>query len=306
MQNDKRQRVWTAALVAGLCGSIGATGYGLYQQEALAGHPADAAAVQPISALRPALPAKPTLTSAQAWAMVGPEVQMSPWLSRADETSAWIDGAGQDAQDAAAVVAGHLRELSVLMNEQWAGRQVTRGLKAAADGTAALSPEPSLRALALGVSYAVDHADEWAVMLANRTEELSRWVESFTEPYERYARAYAALTEQPSAERVVEWVAASQALLPHLAQAERVCAALEAQLAGVSECLHSVHGALAGADHWSVDWLASRIDGQLIVPSVEKLDRLNTQVGAIKARAMYDHALIASLPGRLARYEIVD
>lgn len=304
MLNNKRQRVLTSALVAGLCCCIGASGWGMYQDQARAGQTDAQPAAMPIA--QPLAPAKPTMSADRAWAMVGPQVDQSPWLSRADETSAWIDGAGQDAQDAAAAVSANLRELSVLMNEHWAGKRVTSALKMMADGTAALSPEPTLRALAIGVSYSVDHADQWAVMLADRADALGQWVESFTEPYERYAAAYAAVSKHPTAERVQAWIQASQALLPHLAQAEKLCAGLETQLVNVSEHLSSVHNALEGADHWSVDWLASRIDGQLIVPSVERLGRFAMRARAIRARASYDQALIASLPGRFARFEIVD
>ena len=304
MPRATRPRMLTATLVAGLCCSFGAAGWGMYQDQAHAGQAAAGAAA--VAVAQPAAPARPALTGQQAWDLVRPQVEQSPWLSRADETAATIDQLGKDAREATDAVSAQLRELNVLMNESRTGRMTVATLKQVVNGSAVFAPGPGVRLVAEGIIYTLDHADEWALAMADRADDLSRWVESITEPYARYAQAYAAVTEQATAERVGAWIDAAQALLPHLAQAEKVCAALQSQLESVSGCLHAVHDALAGADHWSVDWLADSVDGKLIQPSMEKLDRLGMQVGAMKAMAMYDQALIASLPGRFARYEIMD
>lgn len=275
-------------------------GWGVYAAQP------DPVAAQDISPAVAKAPAKPQLSAERAWSMLNPQIESSPWLSKADETAHWIDQAGEDAQQATGVVADKLRELSVLMNEHWAGRMSAEALKAIAGGTAALSPDPTTRAVALGVIHAIDHADEWALALADQTDALGVWVEAFTEPYERYAQAYAALSESPTAERFQEWVDASQALLPHLEQAERVCAELEEQLAFVHGRLQSVHESLDGADHWSVDWITSQVDSAVIGPSIEQLASYQADINLIQGRVAFDHGLIASLPDRFARYEIVD
>lgn len=298
MQNPLMPR-WTVPALA-LAVGCSAMGWGVYAAQP------DPVAAKDIAPAVAMAPAKPQLSAERAWSMLDPQIESSPWLSKADETARWIDQAGEDAQLATGAVSGNLRELSVLMNEHWAGRMSAEALKAIAGGTAAIAPDPTTRTVALGVVYAIDHADEWALALADQTDELGEWVEAFTEPYERYAQAYAALNESPTADHFQAWVDASQALLPYLEQAERVCTELDKQLASVHSRLESVHESLAGADHWSVDWIVSQVDSAVICPCIEQLASYQADVKLIQGRVAFDHGLIASLPDRFARYEIVD
>jgi hypothetical protein len=265
----------------------------------------EARAVAAVAAA-PAVPAPPTLSADRAWMMLQPQVESSPWLSKADETAAWIDQAGNDAQEVTVTVSSNLREFSALMNDHWAGRASADALQAIAAGTAYLVPDAPTKAAALGVVYAIEHADEWALAMAEQTDALGLWIESFTEPYERYAAAYQQLEEDPTAESFTQWVESSQALLPYLEKAEKVCAEVDEQLAAVHGRLESMHASLAGADHWSIQWLTSRVDSAVIVPSVERLAAYRADVQLIQGRVAFDHALIASLPGRFERYVIVD
>ncbi|MEM9021169.1 MAG: hypothetical protein AAGC44_11435, partial [Planctomycetota bacterium] len=237
---------------------------------------------------------------------VQPQIDDSPWLSKADETSAWIKDAGEKTQQAAAAVSDNLRELNYLMNDHWAGRKIAHTLKVMASGTATLAPDPATKAVAFGITVVIEYGDSWALLLADQADDLNQWVDSFTEPYERYANAYKAVHENQTPENLEEWVTASQALIPHLEKAQRICSEIEEQLANVSGKLNELHHALEGADHWSVDWLAENVDEKLVVPSVDKLDHFRLQTQAISARATFDQALLTSLPGRFERYDIVD
>ncbi len=254
----------------------------------------------------PAIPAKPTLSADRAWGMIEADLACSPWLSDADEFSAWVDTAGNRCQVVTDAVAQRLRELDAMLNEHWIGRRATKLLLAGLGVTAVALPEAGIGLTAGVFAVVVKQSPVWTEALAGRAEDLGGWIETATEHWERYARAYAQASADPTAAHIDEWAEASQALLPYLERGEAVVAALNTYATTVDGHITDLQAYLDSVDHWAVAWLADELNARVVGTVDGWLDELRPVLLKTQGRLMVDQALIATMPTRFERFEIVD
>lgn len=254
----------------------------------------------------PVVPAKPRIRADRAWGMIEADLACSPWLNDADEFSAWVDTVGNRCQVVTDAVALRLRELDALLNEHWVGRRATKLMLAGLGVAAVALPEAGVGLGAGAFALVVKSSPVWTEALASQAEDLGGWIESATEQWERYALAHARAEAEPTAEHIDAWVGASQALLPYLKRGEQVVASLNEYAATVDGHLADLQAYLDSVDHWAVEWLADELNTRVVGTVDGWLDELRPMLLKTQGRLMIDQALIATMPTRFERFDIVE